>query len=404
MKFLFTAIFVLLAAVVIAMLARNDPGYIMINYRDWAIETSLVLAVIVILMVFFVLYLLIRFFVNTKKMPRNIGEWQQQRRITRANDALTTGLLELAKGEWSKAEKHLTKYIGDTKMPLLNYLAAARATQKLGNDQQRDHYLQLAHQSMPKAELAIALTHAELQISHGQMEQALATLSTLQRSSPKHATVLKLLMRLYVELHDWERLLELVPALLRRKLVDREESERLQMLAYAGLLHLAARDSDRMIIHDVWRRIPKAIRLQDTMMVEYVQNLVLHKEFVDAAELIQQFLSKNWSDRLVYIYGTIEADLPRQIRYVETWQKSYDRNAVLLLTLGRLCMRKQLWARSQECLEASLALAPQAETYRELAQLHEQMGAQDKAMDYYRQGLMSVPDSNCAQASLSLIK
>jgi len=404
MKFIFTAMFVLLAAVVIAMLARNDPGYMMINYRDWAIETSLVLAVIIILIAFFVLYVLIRFFINTRKMPENIGKWQQQRRVTRANDALATGLLELAKGEWGKAEKHLTKHIADTKMPLINYLAAARATQKQGNDQQRDHYLQLAHQSMPKAELAIALTHAELQISHGQMEQALATLSIIQRSSPKHATVLKLLMRLYVELHDWERLLELVPVLLRRKHIDKEEAERLQTLSYVGLLHMAARDSDRMIIHDTWRRIPKAIRQKDTMMIEYVENLVSHDEFIDAAELIQQFMSKHCSDRLVYIYGLIEADLPRQIRYVETWQKTYGRNAVVLLTLGRLCMRKQLWVRSQENLEASLALAPQAETFRELAQLHEKMGAQDKAMEYYRQGLMSVADLSGAQQSLSLLK
>jgi len=388
MKFLFTAIIFLIAAVVLAVFARDDPGYLVINYRDWVVETSVVLALIVIAGAFVSIYLVLRLFINTHRMPRRLQQWQQQRRIDRANMALTNGLLELAKGDWLKAEKRLIRHVGNSQTPLLNYLAAARAAQKQDNDERRDHYLQQAHKAMPGAELAIGLTQAELQLNQGQMEQALATLSHLRLQSPRHTTVLKLLLRLYIELHDWERLLELLPITLKRKIITRDKAEQLEVMAQSALLNSAATDKEVRVLHETWQRISKTMRNNVALLQVYIQGLIRHDQGKEAEALLNQALSRNWDEQFVRMYGLLQGtDIGRQIRYAEGWLKSHRHDAVLLLTLGRLCLRNKLWAQARQYLEASLALDVQSETCAELAQLMDQQGDSGQALDYYRQGM-----------------
>jgi len=388
MKFLLTAIATLVVAVVIAVIARDDPGYLVINFRDWVVETSVVMALVVITTIFIGLYLVMRLFINTRLMPQRLQQWQQKRRSHQANAELTNGLLEMAKGDWPRAEKLLLRHVDNSHTPLLNYLAAARAAQKLGQDERRDHYLQMAHKVMPGSELAIGLTQAELQLNQGQVEQALATLTLLQQQSPKHVTVLKLLSRLYVELHDWERLLELLPVLLRRKVVTRDKAEELELMAQSALLEQAAGDAEVRQLHETWQRVSKAMQHNATMVQVYVHGLIKHGEGKVAEDLLNQMLNQNWDECLVRLYGLLNGtDVSRQIRYAEGWLNHHRHDAVLLLTLGRLCRRNRLWAQSRQYLEASLALDLQAETCLELAQLMDQQGDAEQALTYYRQAM-----------------
>lgn len=388
MRFLLTAIATLVVAVVIAVIARDDPGYLVINFRDWVVETSVVMALVVVTATFIALYLVVRLFINTRLMPQRLQQWQQKKRSHQANAELTNGLLEMAKGDWPRAEKLLLRHVDNSHTPLLNYLAAARAAQKLGQDDRRDHYLQMAHKVMPGSELAIGLTQAELQLNQGQVEQALATLTLLRQQSPKHATVLKLLSRLYVELHDWERLLELVPALLRRKVITGDKAEELELMAQSALLDQAAGDTDVRRLRETWQRVSKAMLHNASVVQAYVQGLIKHGEGKEAEDLLNQMLNQNWDEHLVRLYGLLHGtDVSRQIRYAEGWLNHHRHDAVLLLTLGRLCRRNRLWTQSRQYLEASLALDLQAETCLELAQLMDQQGDAEEALNYYRQAM-----------------
>ena len=388
MRLLFTAIIVLVVTVIIAVAARDDPGYLVINYRDWVVETSVILAVLVVAAAFVAIYLMLRLFINTRLVPQRLQRWQQQRRNERASVSLTNGLLELAKGDWARAEKALTRSVGHSQTPLLNYLAAARAAQKQGNEERRDHYLQQAHKVMPGAELAIGLTQAELQLKQGQVEQALATLTHLRQQAPKHATVLKLLLRLYVELHDWEHVLELLPIIVKRKIIERDKAEELEIMAQSALLNSAAVDSQVRTLHEAWQRTSKAMQHNPTVLQAYAQGLIRHGQGTEVEDLLNHALNRNWDDRLVRLYGQLQgADIGRQIRYAEGWLNHHRHDAVLLLTLGRLCLHNRLWAQARQYLEASLALDMQAETCTELAQLMEEQGDSAQALNYYRQAM-----------------
>jgi len=388
MKLLFATLIVLVAAVVFALFAHEDPGYIIINYREWRIETSLVLILTATLLTFIVLYYLLRFIINTRRVPRLLRNWKQQRRARKARNAMTQGLMALAEGNWQSAEKHLVKHIDTSEAPVLNYLNAARAAQKLGATDRRDYYLRKANETFPRADIAIALTQAELQINQGQMEQALATLSSLQRSAPKNTNVQKLLMRLYIELHDWERLLELLPRLNKHHLISLNELQELKVKSYAELLKHAAADSDLENLNATWQRIPKQLKQNESLLRTYIHQLIKHNAISDAENLLYHSLNRKWDDSLAYLYGMIDSsDLTRQLSRAEGWLKKHENNPTLLLTVGRLCVRNNLWGKARQYLEASASIGVHPETYKELGNLLEHMGETEEAREYYRKGL-----------------
>jgi len=66
------------------------------------------------------------------------------------------------------------------------------------------------------------------------------------------------------------------------------------------------------------------------------------------------------------------------------WLRERPGEAELLLTLGRLCVQRELWGKAQSYLEASLATRPTQATHIELARLHERLGRPAEAGKHFR--------------------
>lgn len=389
MRFLFVTLLVLLAGVSIALILRQDPGYVLISYGQWSVESSLALLLLVIVVTFTVLYYAIRAIKGVVMLPARVRGWQERRRVRKAHSALSRGLLEMAEGRWDSAESTLIKSAPNSDNQLLHYLAAARAAQRQGAPQRRDHYLYLAHKSMPNADVAVGLTQAELQLAHHQMEQALATLTHLRSLAPRHPYVLRMLMKLYRELRDWAHLRDLLPELRKRNVLKDEEARRLEIQVYGELLDQAAARDEPAALDEAWARTPKGLRQEETLLLAYVRHLMARGADEKAELLVREAIKKQWSDELVYVYGLLKgSDLNKQLATAEGWLKTHSKNPVLLLTLGRLCLRNRLWGKARVYFESSIGSGPRPETYKELGALLEQLGETDAAMDCFRRGMI----------------
>ena len=388
MKLLLFALLTLILAVAAAIWAMGDPGYVLFAVGNWTLETTLALTVIVLLVVFAGVHYLLRMITGVKKFPREVKNWRHSRHERKAENTLTQGLIELAEGNWQAAEKHVVKYAEGGFNPLLNYLAAARAAQAQGDDQRRDTYLKLAHEKNPRADIAIGLTQAELQLSQNQLEQALATLRHLQQLSPKHAQVLKALTHLYRELGDWEHLLEILPVLKKRKILPEELINSYAKQAYLALLTQERHSG----LAGLWSRIPPAMREDADIVTAYVQALIAAGDSDLVEPIIRQALKKSVNDPLMKLYGEIDgADPTGQLAFVESVLLNQENNASTLLTAGRLSLRNQLWGKASDYLKASIQAQPTAEAYNELGHLLEKMGDQTAATNCFRAGLKLVP-------------
>ena len=145
--------------------SQGDAGYVIIGIGDLALETSLYVAVMFVAVTFLLLYALIRLVFGAAKLPQALKKRGAEDAVKRSQEALISGLLQTAEGNWEKAERNLIRHAADSGVPLINYLTAARAAHGRGAQEQREEYLRLAQNSMPGTELAVGLTRAELQLS-----------------------------------------------------------------------------------------------------------------------------------------------------------------------------------------------------------------------------------------------
>ena len=385
MKFLLSALLVLGGVVGLALVVREDTGYALFAWGEWTVESSLSLLLVATVLVFALLYLLIRLLIGSWHMPRRMAHWRRRQRAEKARRSTQSGLLALAEGNWKRGERFLIRDVADSEIPLINYLGAARAAQKQGADDRRDKYLSQAHQSMPEAELAVGLTQAEVQLSHGQTEHALATLMHLRSIAPKHGYVLNLLRRLYEQLGSWKELLELLPELRRQKVLEPEAADTLEAKAQAELLRRP--DLSAQSLREIWGRVSRSQRSGKLLRL-YAERLLRVGEHQDAEKLLRDAIRQTWDPELVRLYGMVQSDDPaRQLSSAESWLADHDRHPDLLLSLGRIAVRADLWGKARAYLEASLGAEPRAETYCELGHLLTRLGEDEKSGECFRKGL-----------------
>jgi HemY protein len=170
MKILLIIAIGLLLGAGLIWLADFEPGFVLLQYGQWSLETSLVVFVIAFVLLLSLGYLSLRTVASVKAMPSRLSRWQDETKTKRAAAMLTRGLIALEEGKWSEAERVLVRYAGNSGTPLLHYLAAAKAAQKQDAYERRDEYLSLAHQSERGADIAVGLAQAELQLAAGQKE------------------------------------------------------------------------------------------------------------------------------------------------------------------------------------------------------------------------------------------
>ena len=379
---------VILAGAVIGVVVMRENGYVLLSFGAYSVEMSLALLLLLIAILFVGLYFLVRTVVRTRNLPQEIRNWKQRRAAHLAQEAMTRGLLEMSEGNWHSAEKRLVRHADRSETPLLNYLAAARAAQLQGAHDRRDTYIRLAHEHMPSADVAVSLTQAELQLADHQLEQALATLRHLRSVAPRHTYVLRLLHRLYEQLGDWEHLRELIPELRRRKIEPAEDLRRLEIKTHRALLEKAFLSNDRRDLGRAWAGVPKNIRSDPDILSDYVGYLQERGKDEAAEKLLREALGHGWNPQLIELYGLLDCPDPgRQLARLEKFLKQHPDDPTLLLTLGRMSMRAQLWGKARAYLEAAIAHNGPVDAYRELARLLEHMGEEEAALQLYRKAL-----------------
>ncbi len=389
-KLLFYALLFLIAATYIALLAKEDPGYALLSRGDWSVEGTLVFLITVLSAVISAVLLLLYLLVKTIKFPGKVSSWVHNRNTARAIKNCNQGFIELAEGNWREAEKHLRKSANCSGMPILNYLAAARAAQEEGAQRRRDNYLLQAHNSDPNADIAIGLTQAELQIKDGQPEQALATLMHLRSVAPKHKQMLKMLFSVYQQLNSWKDLEDLLPELKKNQIFEPHLINKFEKSLIQQLMKQALQDQNLGELRALWKRLPKQTQNEPDMIYFYCQLLLSVNEEEEAMELIKEGIKHHWYAPLLLLYGRAkEKDVAKQLETAESWLGDNGRSAELLLTLGRLSIYNQLWGKARDYLLESIKVAPSTEAYQILGELYEQqLDDSVQAMNCYREGLL----------------
>lgn len=393
MRGLILYLVILLVAVLIGIKIAQDPGYLLLAYHKWTIEMPLWFAAICILGLFWLFNLLMRFSRGIWAFPQRWQHRIRERRLEKSQQLTNKGLFALSAGDWDRARKILLKATTYSKMPWLNYMAAAFAANKLKAYEYSDAYLNRALVTTPESKVAVALARAQLQFEQ-QPEKALISLQYLRQQAPKQPYVLRLLAQTFEKLEDWQGLLELLPLLRKRSVVTQREFVNLEIQAYSGFLKNAGEQTDLKNFQKVWRRLPRELKKNPTLIQTYAQALLMKGANQEAEEFLGKILTTVWDDDLVNLYGEITSSKPvQQLTVAESWLSTHKHDATLLFVLGKLTLRNQLWGKARSYLEASIAIEPRPSTYRELGVLLERLDENNWAViNCYKSGLQLATD------------
>ena len=379
------SLFALLLGVGVVALIETDPGYVLVSYGKYTMETSLWVGLVVLALVLFVFYLLLRTVYQLIGGRRSLIGWLGHRRSSQAARASTRGVISFTEGNWARARRQLLRGVHNNESPLVNYLLAARASDRLEEPEQVSEYLQAAGDAEPHAAVAIEIVRAESRLRNGQFEQALAVLDKAKRNLGKYPYVLGLMLKAYEGMQDWDNVLGLLPELRKHKQLSDDEAGQIERDIHQRRLQGAPAVGE---LHSAWQSVSSALKQDSGLLQLYIGRLVELGDNAAAEKTLLRALKRQWDSELVRHYGLIEGDnASARLAQAERWLPQHPEDAELLLCLGRLCLRDNLWGKARDYFESSYRLEPGAEVCAELGRLLVGLGEPKVAAAYYREGL-----------------
>lgn len=388
MKGLLWILLLFALAVAFSLSGKNDAAYVVLVYPPYRVELAFNLMIALLVLGFLLGYGLLRLAVHTLRLPTYVRAFHLERKHKRGRKAMLDGLLAYFEGRYGKAEKFAKKAVELREFPAVTATVAARAAHELKAYDRRDDYIEQAERLAPGYPVARLMTQAELLLEQRRPQEALTVLKRLQPVMPKHIPALKLELRAQQQARNWDRVIALVAQLEKREAIDPNQAEQLRVNAH--LENLKRKAQDAQDLKDYWQKMPSEMVSNDKIALAGARAFIAIGEEQTAKEIIERSLERQWDSDLAKLYGKCAAKDPlKQIERAEKWLGAHPRDAGLLLSLGTLCTRQELWGKAQSYLEASLAVEPGYDAHVALAQLLEKMHRPDDACRQYRLGVES---------------
>lgn len=391
-KLLFYTLIFLIGGAVLMELIRTDSGYVLISYGPKTIEMSFWFGVVCLFVFILVLWFVIKYIRKMIYTLEGTVSWLSESREKRAEKRTQSGMIHFIEGNWRDAKKDLLSAAKASDKPLVQYLAAARSAYEMGELEETTFLLQQAEKIAPQDELAIILTQARMQLSTEQYEQCLATLERAKKIAPENPVVLDLYKQVYWHLHNWDALIQLLPQIKASKQYSKEQENALEEEIYTSYVATFAKQftGEQLVskLDNSWGRIPKSLRKNPKLIAVYARVLMSEKQHNKSEAILRAVLKEHWDHHLVELYGLTESDQKKdQLATAERWLRDHPTDSVLLLALGRIAKRNELWGKAKDYFSASLRFNESPETYAELAALMAQLGEHEESTSLYKKGL-----------------
>lgn len=368
-------------AVGLSLAAHLNDGYAILVFPPYRAELSLNFAILLGLGGFTLGYLLLRLVTHTLRLPSHVRNFRLRRRDAKGRAALLAALQATFEGRYARAEKSAGEAYALGEAPALSALIAARAAGELRELERRDQWFARAESYDADARQARLAVQASLLLDERRYDDALAVLGELSASGGKRIATQRMLLKAHQRLGHWNEVRRLAAALGKRGALAEVAATQLRITAQIEALRQQAGNAAGLA--ECWQHTDDRL---DARVARTAARL-----FIDcgdcrrAHEILEAALEAQWSEELILLYGEcLGSDILAQIERAEKWLKLRPRERALLLTLGRLCLRLELWGKAQSYLEASLSEGPSRSAHIALAQLLDQIGRAEDANRHYR--------------------
>ena len=346
---LWRTILLLLIVAVIAALAwhwlASDPGYLQVRMRGTTIETSVVVAIACLLLLWAVLTAVWQLL----RWPFRYWNHSIHRR---GRERLANGLTAFAEGEYAQAERSLAKASNHAAFRTPALLVLARAAHERGAE---DRAKQALDEVGVGGARAAETLRARFLMENGQNPEALAMLKASAAANTLSLRGWRLLVESALAGGDPQAALDALPVLARSQSLTPDIQATLESRVLAATLASA---TDATQLNAAWNAATRAQRRRPELIIAFAHRAAALHQTLAAMDEIESALRREWSDELATCYADLGPDeLAARTRKAEAWLAIAPNSAELLTTIGRLYVQQSMWSKAEEPLERALGIA-----------------------------------------------
>ena len=308
-----------LGAVLVNAISQ-DPGYLLVTWGDWQLETSVWLALSALMLSLVLLWFVLRALRTTLRVPRALRRWLGLRSARGAQRRADKGFAAFFEGHWDVAEKALKKGGSPDEQTLLHPLYSALAALHQGESARALTLLEQAETEGSAPVSLITLARAECHLKAGAANEAERSLEQLSASERKTPRARALRAKLAYLQRDWQLLIELLPDLRRAGTASDEQINVWERESWIALLSEA--DDAAATAVSVWKRAPEALKASGQPLWSLMLDILQQDDPTDALQkILQQRLQQHCEPAtLEAVNGLPDKQLLKMKKAIQRWR------------------------------------------------------------------------------------
>lgn len=359
-------------AVIIAPYIVENHGYVFISVGDYTIETSLLFAFIVILVLYLIIALIIKVLTKLACTKNDVSSFIKNRRTNVANSNLSLGMIALAEHRYNDAQRYFLDKTHKDYRSLANYFLASHIATKLGNEQLCKDCLSKIISIDPKAKFACTLIESDFYLKEKQYDKAIEILQNAQKEYGTVPLIYRKLSGVYLLQGNYDRLKEIISQVKKDRIFEYDDFLKIQLCVYKN-------DLDKISVVqevlDLWDTVSRSFKKEPSIKGLFANKLASLGEIDIAEKIYQEGFRKSNTDQMLDEFINCDIYLPNIYEYVSNKLLNSENEVARQIKIYRSIAKQQFVLRNYSdalnWYKKVLELDSSSDDYFEIVQCYE---------------------------------
>lgn len=360
LRIIITVSLLAIGGAILGQWIAQEPGYILISFRDTSLETTLWVGILLFIgavAVFWLIYAILKFGLL---LPNRIRYGLLNRKGTQARNQIRRALVRLISGNYSSIVESSKSMFSDNnsiEMMLINaeaflknknYDKLVEICRQIEDSANKEATAGLAKNQIDKV---AAILMARAFKEQGKHARALKLLQPYINDAKSEQFMLGVLLDIYVQDKRWQDLGNLLSKLSHQQLQDNS----------SYIVKFFTNASDLGSTNNLWSALDSSIKSSPEVAAVYATALGRNNKESDALEFLQSQMNKKYNGILANAYKNIRSNTPlQQLKFLEDFVKSHPADKALLAALAQLSLHNRMQAKARSYYEQLLQNNPEA--------------------------------------------
>lgn len=402
----------LLVAVIVGAIAGAgwllDPGYLLVRYGGVVLETSIAIAVLILVVGIWVSIWVVQLLRRGLRTTTRLADWQHSKAMLAQHEQQKKALLATLGGDWEQSFKALhaeDQILSDSaeaqQRRFIRTALAAHTAHARGDFAERDRVLRASKNVVLELPTLGPLLVAQWYLESGDIKNASKPLHQVLAVSKKNARAWSMLASVHIASKDWEEAEKCWAMLkklgqpyytgLRFHAFDFQRQDVFANPIAADSLMLAKLLARRAGALKEYQELAPAQRRNIAFLIAWARELGVSQRGSEGAAVLAAALDEAWDPSVFSQWSELALAAPEDgLQRASGWAKGRTQDAHIQEVLGLLASHSEQWATAKDHFEAALKLLPEkahakVRLYRQLGSVWRSLGDDHRALQYFSQ-------------------